>query len=95
MSEAVWPPEALEDMCGLRLLLEDKSPMAASRKASTVPEGVDLLRDFPEGGKPLNDGMNRRELYLPLGAEASVPRYRIEVNIIAIIRVCHSRGNRD
>lgn len=95
VSEVVWLPEALEDMCRLRLFLEDKSPAAASRMAGTVLAGVNLLRDFPERGKPFNDGTNRRELYLPFGAGAYVLRYRIDLNIIAIIRVWHSRESRD
>lgn len=95
MSEIVWLPEALEDMSRLRLFLEDKSPSAASRMAQTVLGGVALLRDFSERGKPLNDGTNRRELYLPFGAGAYVLRYRTDGNIIAIIRAWHSRESRN
>ena len=96
MSEVVWLPEALEDMGRLRLFLEDKSPSAAARMAKSVLEGLALLRDFSERGKPLNDGTNHRELYLPFGAGAYVLRYRTDGNLIAIIRVWHSlehRGN--
>jgi plasmid stabilization system protein ParE len=60
VSEVVWLPEALEDMGRLRLLLEDKSPSAAARMAKTIMDGVTLLRDFAERGKPLNDGISRR-----------------------------------
>ncbi len=94
MSEVVWLPEALEDMSRLRLFLEDKSPSAASRMARTILDGVTLLRDFSERGKPLNDGTSRRELYLPFWAGAYVLRYRADGNIIVIIRVWHSREDR-
>ena len=95
MSEVVSLPEAVEDMSRLRLFLEDKSPSAAARLAKTILEGVALLRDFLERGKPLNDGTNRRELYLPFGVGAYVLRYRTDGNLVAIIRVWHSREHRE
>lgn len=94
MSKVVWLPEALEDMGRLRLFLEDKSPSASARMAKTVLDGVALLRDFSERGKPLNDGTHRRELYLPFGSGAYVLRYRIDGEIVVIIRVWHSREDR-
>jgi plasmid stabilization system protein ParE len=94
VSEVVWLPEALEDMGRLRLFLEDKSPSAAARMAKTVLDGVTLLRDFSERGKPLNDGTSRRELYIAFGSGAYVLRYRIDGELVVIIRVWHSREDR-
>lgn len=90
MSKVVWLPEALEDMSRLLLLLEDQSPAGASRMARTILDGVALLRDYPQRGRPLNDGTNRKELYLPFGAGTYALGYGTDVNIIAIIRVWHS-----
>jgi toxin ParE1/3/4 len=95
VSEVVWLPEALEDMGRLRLFLEDKSPPAAARMAKTVLDGVVLLRDFAERGKPLNDGTSRRDLYLSFGSGAYVLRYRVVEDKVIIIRVWHSRERRD
>jgi len=78
----------------LRLFLEDKSPSAAARMAKTVLDGVTLLRDFSERGKPLNDGTSRRELYIAFGSGAYVLRYRIDGELVVIIRVWHSREDR-
>ncbi|MCF7967683.1 MAG: type II toxin-antitoxin system RelE/ParE family toxin [Methylococcaceae bacterium] len=60
MSEVIWLPEALDDMGRLRLFLEDKNASATVRMAKTILAGAELLRDFPERGKPLNDGTYRR-----------------------------------
>ncbi|MBR8838912.1 MAG: type II toxin-antitoxin system RelE/ParE family toxin [Stigonema ocellatum SAG 48.90 = DSM 106950] len=54
-----------------------------------------MLADFPAIGKPINDGTGRREVFLPFGAGNYVLRYKVEHQIIVIIRVWHSRENRD
>lgn len=94
MSEVVWLPEALEDTSRLLLLLEDQSPAAAFHMAKTILDGVALLRDCSQRGRPLNDGTNRQELYLPLGAGACALCFGTDVNTVAIIRVWHSREYR-
>lgn len=48
------------------------------------------MRDFSERGKPLNDGTSRRELYLPFGSGAYVLCYRVDGEIVVIIRNRHA-----
>ncbi len=93
--EVVWLPEALADIARLRLFLEDKSPFAAARAAQTLRDGANLLRSFPELGRPMNDDTDRREIFLAFGAGAYVLRYRIDGDTVAIVRVWHSREKRD
>ena len=95
MSEVIWLPEALEDMGRLRLFLEDKNASATVRMAKTILAGAELLRAFPERGKPMSDGTGRRELYLSFGAGAYVLRYKTDGKVVAIIRVWHSREHRE
>lgn len=95
MSQIVWLPEALEDIIRLRSFLEDKSPEAANRAAEVIRNGAKLLADFPAIGKPMNDGTGRRELFLPFGTGNYVLRYRMDQEIVVIIRAWHSRENRD
>ena len=95
MSQVVWLPEALEDIIRLRSFLEDKSPEAASRAAEVIRGGAKLLADFPAIGKPMNDGTGRRELFLPFGTGNYVLRYRMDQEIVVIIRAWHSREKRD
>jgi plasmid stabilization system protein ParE len=94
MSEVAWLPEALEDVQRLRLFLLDKNPIATVRVAKVLQDGAKLLASFPEAGYPMNDGTDRRELFLPFGASSYVLRYIIDGQIIAIIRVWHGRENR-
>jgi plasmid stabilization system protein ParE len=94
MSEVVWLPEALEDVQRLRLFLADKNPTAAARAGRVLQDGAKLLADYPEAGHPMNDGTDRRELFLPFGASSYVLRYLIDGQTVVIIRVWHGRENR-
>ncbi len=95
MSQVVWLPEALEDVIRLRSFLEDKSSEAASRAGEVIRGGAKTLANFPAIGKPMNDGTGRRELFLPFGAGNYVLRYRTQQQVIVIMRVWHSRENRE
>jgi len=41
----------------------------------------------------MNDGTDRRELFLPFGASSYVLRYIIDVQVV-VVRVWHGRENR-
>uniref|UniRef100_UPI00402B47DB type II toxin-antitoxin system RelE/ParE family toxin n=1 Tax=Methylomonas sp. PHL2-19 TaxID=3438878 RepID=UPI00402B47DB len=95
MSQIVWLPDALMDVERLRAFLQEKNPKAAARAGQTLRDGARYLAGFPEVGRPMNDGSERRELFLPFGAGAYVLRYRIDGEIIVIIRVWHSKEMRE
>jgi plasmid stabilization system protein ParE len=94
MSEVIWLPEALEDVQRLRLFLVDKNPTAAASAGRVLQDGAKLLASFPEAGYPMNDGTDRRELFLPFGASSYVLRYLIDGQTVVIVRVWHGRENR-
>ena len=94
MSEVIWLPEALVDVQRLRLFLVDKNPTAAARAGRVLQDGAKLLASFPEAGHPMNDGTDRRELFLPFGASSYVLRYLIDRQTVVIVRVWHGRENR-
>lgn len=89
-----WLPEAQNDIKRLHEFLHEVNADAALRMISTLLEGTDKLLSFPEMGKPLNDELRRRELYLPFGGGAYVLRYRLDNEKIVVIRVWHSRESR-
>ena len=97
MSNAlVWLPAALEDMERLYQFLHKKSPSAAMRAAQTIIEGARLLESTPEAGRPMSDDTGRRELFVRFGTGAYVLRYKMDAaDTVVIIRVWHSRENRD
>jgi len=95
VSQIVWLPEALEDTERLRLFLEDKNPKAAARAGRVLQDGAKLLASFPEIGQPMNDGTDRRELFLPFGSGNYVLRYITDRQTVVIVRAWHCKEKRD
>ena len=56
--------------------------------------GAKRLADFPEIGQPMNDGTDRRELFLPFGTGGYVLRYITDMEVIVIIRAWHNKEQR-
>lgn len=90
-----WLPEAWETLQRRFAFLVDKDPDAAIRAIKLITSGADNLLDMPEIGWPMDDDGQRRELYLPFGANAYVLRYRLDGEAIVIIRVWHGREERE
>lgn len=94
MPELLWLPEAKQDIARLHSFLHEKNPDAARRMVDCLLQGAEQLLVFPEIGRPLEDELQRRELFLPFGAGAYVLRYRLQGERIIVIRVWHSREQR-
>jgi toxin ParE1/3/4 len=95
VSKVIWLPEALEDTSRLRQFLADQSPTAAARAGQVIQAGTKRLADFPEIGQPMDDGTNRRELFLPFGAGGYILRYIIDDHSVVIIRAWQTKEKRD
>jgi len=89
--EIVWFPEAVKDVARLREFILKKNPGAAARAASRIKEAVQILADNPEAGKPVEELLPFRELFIPFGNGSYVIRYREETNRVVIVRVRHSK----
>ena len=89
--EIVWLPSAARDVARLRDFLQDKNPQAAQRAASRIKEAVQILRENPEAGKPVEDLVAFRDLVIPFGNGNYVLRYREEVSRVVIVRVRHNK----
>ncbi len=89
-----WLPAAFQDIERLYEFLVEKNPRAAARAMEVILDGADNLENMPELGRPMSDGTDRREYYLPFGAGTYVLRYQLDGKVIVIIRVWHSRERR-
>lgn len=90
-SEIVWLLEAAKDVARLREFIQTKNPAAAKRAAKCIKEGVNILSDNPEVGKPVEELPAFRDLFIPFGSGNYVLRYRIEESQVVVVRVKHSR----
>jgi plasmid stabilization system protein ParE len=96
MAKIKWLPEAIEDIDRLYKFLQSKDLQAAARAASCILEGASLLKTSPRIGRPMPDETGRHELFVAFGAGAYVLRYMLATNnSVVIIRVWHSRENRE
>jgi plasmid stabilization system protein ParE len=95
MAKVTWLPDALQDVARLYEFLVEKSPEAAGKAAGRIAYVARQLEQYPEMGQPMEDGV-RRQVFLHFGAGAYVIRYRRdrEGNVV-IVRVWHSREQRE
>ncbi len=90
-SEIVWLPEAAKDVSRLREFISKKNPSAATHAAARIKEAVQILSDNPEVGKPVEEALPFRDLFMPFGNGNYIIRYREETSRVVIVRVRHSK----
>ena len=92
MPQLVWTPPALADVSRLHSFLLSKSPDAASRAVRTIRQGVRLLGQHPEIGRPVEElPPEFREWVIEFGQGAYVALYRYDGRQIVILAVRHGR----
>lgn len=92
-AKVVWRERALKDISRLYEFLFDKNE-AAARVAQVILRGSSLLQESPRLGRPMADGTQRRELFIPFGSGFYVLRYFLLEGNVVIIRVWHGREDR-
>lgn len=55
MPQLIWSPEALAYVQRLYRFLAEKSPDAARRAISAIRDGVQIIADHPDAGRPVDD----------------------------------------
>lgn len=90
-SEIIWLPDAAKDVARLREFIQNKNPSAAARAARRIQEATQILGDNPQAGKPAEDLLPYRELFVPFGQGNYIIRYREENQRVVIVRVRHSK----
>ena len=92
MSHLIWSPSALRDVARLHQFLASKSPDAASRAVKAIRQGVKILGQHPEIGRPIEDlAPEFREWVIEFGQGAYVALYRYDGKKIMILAVRHGR----
>jgi plasmid stabilization system protein ParE len=82
----------LLDVTRLHSFLASKSPDAASRAVKAIRQGVKILGQHPEIGRPIEDlPPEFREWVIEFGQAAYVALYRYEGKQIVVLAVRHGR----
>lgn len=92
MSQLIWSPAALRDVERLYKFLAEKNPDAARRAAKAIREGMQILRDQPAVGRPMEDmDPEFREWFITFGGSGYVALYRLDTETAVILAVRHQR----
>lgn len=92
MPRLIWTPAALRDIARLRAFLAPKNPEAAQRAVAAIRQGVKLLRDHPEVGRPVEAmAPEFREWPIGFGSGGYVALYHFDGTEVVILAVRHGR----
>ena len=92
MPRLIWSPAALRDVERLHGFLAEKNPEAARRAAKSIREGMQILRDQPSVGRPVEDMEPEfREWFITFGDSGYVALYRFDGETAVILAVRHQR----
>jgi plasmid stabilization system protein ParE len=90
MKRLSWTRQALSDVSRLSGFIREKNPGAARRAADTIREGVKILRDNAEIGRPAcSAGPETREWLIRFGASVYVVRYRVQGQTVLLLKIRH------
>jgi plasmid stabilization system protein ParE len=92
MPQLIWAPAALRDVERLYKFAAEKNPDAARRAAKSIREGMQILRDQPGAGRPMEDmDPEFREWFITFGGSGYVALYRLEADTAVVLAVRHQR----
>ena len=94
MPQVRFAPAALRDLERLRDFLRPKNPAAARRAGETIIKAVQVLRQQPMVGRPVEDlPPEYREWVIDLGASGYVALYRYagESDVVTVLALRQQR----
>jgi plasmid stabilization system protein ParE len=92
MPELMWAPQALRDIQRLHAFLAPKNPLAASRAVREIRQGVKLLGQHPEAGRPVEGlAIEFRQWPMDFGNSGYVAVYRYDGQKVLIVSVRHAQ----
>jgi plasmid stabilization system protein ParE len=92
MPQLIWSPAALRDIQRLYRFITPKNPSAATRAVRAIREGMQIVAEHPEAGKPMeNMAPEYREWLIGFGGSGYVAVYRLEGDLAVVLAVRHQR----
>ncbi len=92
MPQLIWSPAALRDVQRLYRFIAPKNPSAATRAVRAIREGMQIVVEHPEAGKPMeNMAPEYREWLIGFGDSGYVAVYRLQGDLAVVLAVRHQR----
>jgi len=87
MTAVFWLKEALADLRGIRAYIARDNPAAARRVVTKIRNGVDVLKDHPEIGRP---GRLEGTRELVIRQYPYIVAYRLAESAVHVLAVVHT-----
>ena len=92
MPHLIWAPSALQDVQRVYRFLAEKNIDAAKRAAKAIREGVKILANQPEIGRPVEEmEPEYREWLIDFGDSGYIALYRYDGSMAVILAVRHQK----
>ena len=92
MPRLIWSPEALAGVQRLYRFLAEKNPAAARRAAGAIRDGMQIVADHPDVGRPVDDmDPEFQEWPISFGASGYVALYRLQQDVAFVVAVRHQK----
>jgi len=92
MPHLIWAPSALQDVQRVYRFLAEKNIDAAKRAAKVIREGVKILANQPEFGRPVEEmEPEYREWLIDFGDSGYIALYRYDGRMTVILAVRHKK----
>lgn len=92
MPRLIWSPSALDDVRRAYRFLFEKNPTAAMQAVSAIRQGVKILAQHPEIGRPVDFiEPEYREWPIAFGSSGYIALYHYDGQIAIITAVKHQR----
>ncbi|PWR20857.1 type II toxin-antitoxin system RelE/ParE family toxin [Zavarzinia compransoris] len=88
----IWTANALDDVGRLHRWLKPKDADAARRAVAAIRDGVKLLAQAPQAGRPAKDmAPEYREKLIDFGNSGYVVLYRLDGETVVLLAVRHQK----
>lgn len=92
MPRLIWTAGALEGLGKIHCFLAEKDARAAAKALDAIRKGANVLRHFPQAGRPTEDlEPEHRELLIPFGASSYAIFYEAIDDSVCILAVKHQK----
>ena len=92
MPHIIWSPSALQDVQRVYRFLAGKNIDAAKRATKAIREGVKILANQPEIGRPVEEmDPEYREWLIDFGDNGYIALYRYDGHMAVILAVRHQK----
>lgn len=91
MAHLIYARQALHDLERLTEFLRESEPVAAIEAAGLIAEAVEVLRNHPSIGRPVDSGLHELVISRGKSGYLALYRFREDLNTVVVLAIRHQR----